>query len=113
MSIILPGSYPNPKPRQIIRIQESIAVTVLRKIQELVEESIKDCNGGLMPSQKELKKLLRREIHPDGNVFHFKGQPMLFIAPHKFAKVGAEWQLQVPHKKLYLKEPEPPMVATN
>lgn len=105
----------NPRrQRQKIQTEDCISNLVIRKIKELVNESIKNLNGGLMPREKDLKKLLRVEIHPDGRVFHFKGQPMLFIAPHKFGKSdNGEWQLQIPHKRLYEKEPEPPLGATN
>lgn len=96
-----------------IRLQESIATAVVRKIQELVTECVKDLSGGVLPTGKQLRRLLRREIHPDGHVFHFRGQPMLFIAPHRFTKVDGEWQLQIPHTKLYEKEPQQPVAASN
>lgn len=97
----------------MIKSQETIAGVVIRKLRELVEDAVKDCNGGLLPTQKELRKLLKREVHPDGSVFHFKGRPILFIAPHRFEKVDGEMQLQIPHRKLYVPEPEQPLAASN
>lgn len=97
----------------MIKTQESIANVVILKLRELVETAVRDCNGGLLPSQKELRKLLKREIHPDGSVFHFKGRPILFVVPHRFEKVDGEMQLQIPHKRLYVPEPEQPVAASN
>lgn len=114
--IIGPNGDPvSSKPGPTIDQQaESIADIVIRKIRELVCECLKDLNGGIMPSQKKMKRFLVRNHGRDGDYFTWKGAPMLFVGNHStHPQPNGRIGLNLPFKKLYKPTIEKPLVASN
>lgn len=105
------STKPQPTFAQVV---ESHAVLVSSKISALVTESLKDLNGGMMPTKKKMKRFLMRERRPDGDLFYWRGEPMLWVASHSVQKgPDGKMRLVLPHKKLYLKTPEKPLEGSN
>lgn len=106
--ILDPNGQPvSTKPRPTIQqVAESQASIVMRRIHDLLTESLKDVNGGIMPTKKRMKRFLVRERRPDGDLFHWRGEPLLFVGHHSVQRgPDGKMLLVLPHKQLYLKVP--------
>lgn len=109
--LALPANYQATK---VDAVEESVADISLRHIRELVDSSLRDLNGGLMPTKKKIQQHLKGIAHSDGKMFYWKHRPMLFVSnPNLRLRHDGKLDIDIVHKKLYLKETTEPAKASN
>lgn len=114
--IITPWNNPPAVPAKLKAMMdaavESARDIYIRRVNELVDESLKDIHGGKPPSPMARRKHLRRLPIREGMMFIWKEKAILFVANPSFRNEGGKMQMDVIAKQLYKEEtPLPPQLA--
>lgn len=101
--------FPAPEPppelqRQMAELTHSIRDMYLKHTTQLVEEMVKDLNGGLPMNPGLMRQHVGRELRPDGCLFYFRNRPALFVSHPNIRREGGKLNMDVKHKFLYREE---------
>lgn len=112
-AIVVMNNRAKPASPIQVQLEESCTDIFVRHVNELVEDSLKDVNGGLLPSKEEQKKHLQGLEHPGGRMFYWKSRPILFVSHPIFSPTPlGNIDMDVYDKRIYKDDsPLPPQLA--